>query len=356
MRWPWQKRPPERRESGGDFADAVLRLIESEASGTAASSTSTAAVEAAAGALSRAFASARVEGPDWTREAVTGDFLAQCGRDLVRKGDSLHAIRMSAGGVRLIPCASWHWEGSHDPEAWTVRATAYGPSTSTTWNLPASSVVFLRWGGEAGQPYIGTGPTRWASVTARLHAQAERSLADEAAGPVGSFIPYPPSDGQGEDEDPTASLQADIAKARGKAMLVETTQAGNDQGRSAAPMKDWHPERLGPNMPAAMVELARDGFMRTLAACGTPPDLFAPADGTAQREAVRRWHLGTVMPLARLLEDELSRKLEAKIGLRFDAYPLDLAGRAQSFQKFVAGGMDVDRALALTGLLADEDT
>ena len=61
MRWPWQKR--EKRESGGDFSDAVVRLIEAQAAGTAAdASSSTAAVEAASGALSRAFASAEVVG------------------------------------------------------------------------------------------------------------------------------------------------------------------------------------------------------------------------------------------------------------------------------------------------------
>ena len=56
MRWPWQRR--ERRDSGGDFSDAVVRLIEAQAAGTAADASSTAAVEAASGALSRAFASA----------------------------------------------------------------------------------------------------------------------------------------------------------------------------------------------------------------------------------------------------------------------------------------------------------
>ena len=76
------------------------------------------------------------------------------------------------------------------------------------------------------------------------------------------------------------------------------------------------------------------------------------ADGTAQREAVRRWHLGTVLPLARLLEAELSDKLEGEVRLRFDAYPLDLAGRAQAFQKLVAGGVPVSEALAMSGLLA----
>ena len=60
MRWPWSRR--EKRESGGDFSDAVVRLIEAQAAGTAADASSTAAVEAAAGALSRAFTAAEVVG------------------------------------------------------------------------------------------------------------------------------------------------------------------------------------------------------------------------------------------------------------------------------------------------------
>ena len=31
MRWPWQRR--EHRDSGGDFSDAVVRLIEAQAAG-----------------------------------------------------------------------------------------------------------------------------------------------------------------------------------------------------------------------------------------------------------------------------------------------------------------------------------
>ena len=87
-------------------------------------------------------------------------------------------------------------------------------------------------------------------------------------------------------------------------------------------------------MTDTQARVAQQAFERTLAACGVPPSLFVDADGTAQREAVRRWHLGTVIPLA-------------------DSYPLDLAGRAQAFQKLVAGGMDIDRALAVSGLMTD---
>ena len=149
MRWPWSRR--EKRDSGGDFSDAVVRLIQAQAAGTAADASSTAAVEAASGALSRAFASAEVVAAPWVAEAVTPVVLAQVGRDLIRSGDSMHVVRVDPmGAVKLIPASSWHWEGNHDPASWTVRVTAYGPSTSTTWNLSAASVVFVRWGSTPG--------------------------------------------------------------------------------------------------------------------------------------------------------------------------------------------------------------
>ena len=123
---------------------------------------------------------------------------------------------------------------------------------------------------------------------------------------------------------------------------------------SSAPRRDWIVSRLGPNPPESLAMIRRDSFEAVLAATGTPPSLFVDADGTAQREAVRRWHLGTVLPLARILEAELSEKLEAEVRLTFDAYPLDLAGRAQAFQKLVAGGVSVTEALATAGLADDK--
>ena len=355
MRWPWQRL--EKRESGGDFSDAVVRLLESQAAGTAADASSTAAVEAASGALSRAFAAAEVVGEDWVQEAVTPIVLGQIGRDLVRNGDSMHAIRITGGGVvQLIPCSSWHFEGSHDPNSWSVRATAYGPSTSTTWNLPATGVVFVRWGSSPGQPYIGTSPISWASATARLGSAVERSIADEAAGPLAQLLAVPQDGGDDGDDDPLKMLRADISAARGKALLVETTASGWGDGKTAAPQQDWKQSRLGPTPTETMAMLRRDAFAHVLAATGTPPALFVDnADGTAQREAIRRWHLGTVLPLARLLEHELTAKLETPVRLKFDNYPLDLAGRAQAFQKLVAGGVAVTEALATAGLLAAEE-
>ena len=357
MRWPWSK--PEQRESGGDFSDAVVRLIEAQAAGSAADASSTAAVEAASGALSRAFASAKVVADDWVVEAVTPAVLGQVGRDLIRKGDSMHAIRVGGeGAVRLIPCSSWHWEGSHDPASWTVRATAYGPSTSTTWNLPASGVVFCRWGSNPGQPYVGVGPTSWAHTTARLNANAERSLADEASGPTALLLPVPQEPGDPDDDDnPLTGLRADIAAAKGKALLIETTSAGWGEGAVAAPQADWKMQRLGPAPTEALVALADASFARVLAATGTPPSLFVDgADGTSQREGLRRYHMSVVVPMARLVETELTEKLGAPVRLKFDGYARDMVSRAQVFSKLAAvEGVSPEMAMALAQIGDGDD-
>ena len=352
MRWPWAK--VEKRESGGDFSDAVVRLIEAQAAGTAADASSTAAVEAASGALSRAFSAATVEAEGWAKQAITPVVLGQMGRDLVRSGDSLHVIQVTGDGkVQLIPASSWTWEGNHDPDSWTVRASAYGPSTSTTWNLPAEGVVYVMWGSTPGQPYTGIGPTSWAHTTARLQSEAERALADESAGMIAHFVAMP-QDPDGSDEDPYRTLKTDIAGGRGKAHFVESVWSGAPDGRASAPQSDWKPTRLGPTPTQVQAQIAQQSFERTLAACGVPPSLFISDDGTAQREAVRRWHLGTVIPLADLVAYELAEKLETPVKLRFDSYAKDLAGRAQAFQKMVAAGMELQKALAISGLMTED--
>ena len=352
MRWPWSRR--EKRDSGGDFSDAVVRLIEAQAAGSVADASSTAAVEAAAGALSRAFAAAEIVGPAWVQEAVSPGVLAQVGRDLIRTGDSMHVIRMGAmGEVRLIPASSWHFEGNHDPSTWTVRVTAYGPSTSTTWNIPASGVIFVRWGSNPGQPYVGTGPLSWASTTARLQSEAERSLADEAQGPIAQLLAIPQDGGDAGDDDPLASLKSDIRTARGKALLVETAAAGWGEGRTAAPQRDWQAARLGPMPPESMVMTRKDAFEAVLAACGVPPSLFTDADGTSQREALRRWHLNLVLPMARLVEHELSMKLETPVTLKFDSYALDMVSRATVVAKLAQAGVPMATALEAVGLADD---
>ena len=67
-------------------------------------------------------------------------------------------------------------------------------------------------------------------------------------------------------------------------------------------------------------------------------------------EALRRWHLNTVLPLARMVEAELSAKLEP-MRLKFDSYPLDMVSRAQVIDKLVKSGVVPAVAMAVAGIV-----
>ena len=165
------------------------------------------------------------------------------------------------------------------------------------------------------------------------------------AGPLAQLLAVPQDGGSGDDEDPLKDLKADIRTACGKALLVETKASGWGEGRANSPQRDWTASRLGPQMPESMVRAADSAFARVLAACGVPPSLFVSDDGTAQREAVRRWHMNTVLPLARLVEHELTVKLEADVRLQFYAYTLDMVSRSQVVAKLTAAGVALPVAL-----------
>lgn len=82
--------------------------------------------------------------------------------------------------------------------------------------------------------------------------------------------------------------------------------------------------------------------------------MFIDADGASQCEALRCWRMTGVLPVAGLIEHELSERFETDASLAFDNYSLDLVGRAQAFQKLVAGGVSVNDALVKSGLMADK--
>ena len=349
---PWRR--PERRNA--DITALALAQLQARAS--FAGSRETVAREMAAGLISRALAGATVEGPGYVRAAVTPGVLGQIGRDLVTAGASMHVIEVDQDAVvRLFPASSWTFSGDYDPETWIIEADLAGPSRTETKRIHYSGVVHCRWGQSPGSPHSGRGPLEFASLTAKLHGEAERSLGDEASGPIANLISTPQGasgeDADGDPEkDPLTGLTNDIRTARGRSVLVETTTAGWGDGKLGAPKQDWKPTRLGPSPPAAWVEARRDAEAAILSACGCFSALFQPnADGTAQREALRRLHLQTLSPLAKLIQAELSAKLEAPVTLGFDLYGFDLSGRALAFGKLVSGGMAVDAALSLTGLL-----
>lgn len=340
-----------RRTERRNYSDIALQAFMTGATGEANDAGRTAALEAVSSLLARDLMDARVSAAPWAQNAISPQWRAMTGRSLIRAGASMSFVEMS-GEMELIPCADWDWlEGGLSEDTWTARVTAYGPVRTITRRLSRDSLVWVTWGASPRSRHRGAGPLSWASSTGRLAGAMERHLGDELTAPHAYTMPLP--DGDSTKMDAVADS---LGKARGGLVFVPTTAGGFEAGRGEAPHRDWIASRLGANPPAALVELARDAFDRALAACGCPPALFqARADGTAQREALRRWHLSVVRPVAGLLAHELTQRLDTPVTFQFDNYAVDLQSRATSFKQLVANGVEIEKALAITGLLADDD-
>ena len=167
----------------------------------------------------------------------------------------------------------------------------------------------------------------------------------------------PVDGGAGGDDDPLKLLKTDLAKGGERLHFVETTSAGFGEGRVAAPSQDWMQKRIGPMPDEAFCKLREQAQMAVAAACGIPPALlYSISDGTLARESYRAFLHSAVRPVARMMADEIEAKIGTRPAFDFSAlYASDLAGRAQAFQRFAAGGMAVAEALALTGLMVAED-
>ena len=352
MRWPWQREPePERREAL-PFTDAVVRALTATAAGTVAGDPSAiAALEAAAGLYAGAFAGASVS-PAEARSALSPPCMALMARDLIRRGESVHAIEIEGGMVRLMPAGSWDVRGGPRESEWWYRLDTFGPSGNETRFVPGGAVVHARYAVDAARPWYGISPLGWARATGTLAANLETRLGEEAGGPVGHVLPVPVDGGDGEEDDPLATFKLDMAGAKGRTILAETTAAGWGEGRTAAPQNDYRPQRFGASPPDTLPTLRTDAALAVLGACQVPAALFTDADGTSQREAWRRWAMGPLAGLAAVVETELSTKLDRAVRIDFSRlWAADMAGRAQSFKAMVTAGMATDKAAALAGLM-----
>ena len=350
--WPFPRKPEARQ---GSYTDAAVALLVQAAGGAASGDPkATGALEACAGLWGRCFAAAMVE-PEIP--SLTPSFMAMIARALIRRGEIIMQIDVQGGRPVLHPVGDFDVRGGADPSTWAYRCVRHGPSRTETTLLSAAEVLHIRYAVEPSRPWKGIGPLGWAHRLGDLIGNAETRLSQEASGTVGRVLPMPQDGGDGGDADPLALLKSDLAKGGGKLHFVETTSAGFGEGRVAAPSQDWMQKRIGPMPDAEFAKLRESAGMSVCAAAGVPPALlFSISDGTLARESYRAFLHSAVRPVARMLADEIELKLGVRPTFDFNSlYAHDLAGRAQSFQRLSAGGMAVDQALALTGLLVADD-
>ena len=362
MRWPWSTAKRERRS--GVFTDALVSYLETEAGGTVeARPGSAAAVEAAAGIWSRAFASATVENaPADVAAAVSPAVLGMIGRQLIRAGEIVFAIDLSGNGLRLSPAATVNLQGrTSDPSGWTYEVDDAGPTGQRRRVLSADGVVHCRYQTDPAQPWRGISPLQGASSTASILARSERALSQDARASVGYVLPAPAGAENTADEDADDSqlgeLLTRMKSLAGRLMVVDSMSSGWGSGRDAAPGADWRQQRLGPTPDAALAALRTEASLAILGACGVPVSLIAgSSQSAALRESFRIFLHASVAPIARIVEAEFRDKLDAPdLTLSHDRlFASDLSGRARAMQSMVNGGLSVKKAARLAGLMEAE--
>ena len=141
----------------------------------------------------------------------------------------------------------------------------------------------------------------------------------------------------------------DLRKAKGSILFVESMADGFQGGSQQTP-QDWSVKRFGAMVPEAIVNMSSMVSREIVSACGVSPSLFDPKSSAAMREAWRQLLFGTVAPLGRIVEAELSAKLfPVKIAWQ-ELRASDLQARARSVDSLVKAGVDREKALEMAGL------
>ena len=351
MRWPWQ-----RTEHRATSTDAIVAAILHAAQGnTTGDCRAIAALETAVSLYASAFAVSTVicENARVTA-ALTPSFLATVARALIRRGEYLAVLEATpARGLELLTAGSWDVRGGPAEDGWFYRCDLFGPSGTVSRTVPSAQVLHVRYSVDPSRPWRGLSPLEWANSTGALAGHLEHRLGEEAASPVGAYLALPRADGTDPDDesDPLADIRADIRAAGGSQVLVETTAAAFGEGRGAAPTTDWKPNRFGANPPAALDALRTNVGMAILSACGVPVSLATDADGTAQRESLRRFVHVNVAALAAIVGAELGQKLDTPVSFTFAGlYASDLVGRSNALSRLVKATMPLDEARVVCGL------
>ena len=337
--WPW-KAPLEERASNEGYTELLTNALLEQAAGSVVS-TATAAKEIIASHYARAFASMMIQPAGPVADALR-PHLSMIGRALIERGEVVLALDYD-GGLRITPATFVQTYG--DYRSWQYDVSLSGPSLySTRRHVASSRVLHFRYDERPEQPWRGVSPFSGAASTATLLANLEQKLAQEASGPVGQVIAVP----TGID---TGKLRADLSALMGKLGLAPTTAGGMGQGPMGAPRKDYEPQRLGANPPAALVELRRDVYRSILAAGGLNPALASgDAPASSLREFSREFKERVVAPLAGRMELEIAAKLDDVTLDLSRLHDTDLTHLAGAVDKLVSAGVPLDEAKAIAGL------
>ena len=345
--WPFRKRSPEpnAEQRNAPYSDAIISQILANAESETPDVQVVAALETAAGIVARAFALANVAGA-----AVPAHTLAHVGRMLITSGEAI----LYRNGNILYPVSNCDVHGGFARSEWMYAIELVSPGGAVRHvTVPPRQIVHVQYSYDSRRPWEGVSPLRRAIVSGELAARIEAVLNSEMKGQVGYLLPIPTD----ASDVSITQLKADLQSLKGKTALVETTAMGWGEGRSSAPRSDYVPQRIGADPPASVLQIWTAVQQAVLGVCGIPAEIVLQSlEGTGQREAWRRCLHSTIQPLGRLAGEALSVAYGREVTLSFESlFASDIQGRARAFQSLVGGGMPLEKAAAVSGLLMEDE-
>ena len=355
-RWTFGKRRAEQPagEQRAGYTDQIIQELQRRTQTLSADPERTGAAQTAGAMWGRSLAVARVAPATPITKVLTPSVLYSIGRDLCLRGESLLWFTLDGNQApRLWPIGEHDVSGGHDPATWRYRCTIEGPSRRLVRTLTADEVAHVRVGEDSSSPWRGVSPLAAAADTAGTLAGVESGLRKEAGAVTGYVIP---AQSEGLDDQSFAQLKADLAAIEGQTRLTPTMNPRPGDPSARPGDADWKALRLGIHPPESLVDLRGAVALDVLGAAGIPPTLGShTADASGQREGLRIFYHGTLQPVARIVEAELARVLEADVVLDLSALAAaDVQGRSRAYRAMVGNGkgpgIPDDQARRLAGL------
>ena len=332
MRNPFKKSEPVTEDR--TYTSLVTADIEAAARGHTIPSV----FQLAANVISSAFAVARVTVQGADLYELNSVQLANIGRELVLSGESLYTEY--GGELRDVKDYEILSNGAY-------RVHVVGTKKPLVRN--ANKVLHIRF-------WMDKNTLRGVSLSSTIPIirdtllRMENAFYAEAGTPTGYLLPVP-ADG---DEETLAGLRKVLSDLDGRLALVRSTRSGWDTGREHAPRREFEPQRLGMNFSTDNREMYKELNQYVLAMFGVPVDIVYGGQDGGQRESWRRFLHGTVNPLGLRIVDAYSDiGIPAHISFE-DLFASDITGRARAFGSLVQGGMDIEQAAMVTGVIQDE--
>ena len=344
--WPFNKIE---HRAEDDYTEQAIIAAEVEALGGTLDAGTLAVAESCAGLWERSLASATVEPMSGRLAALDPPFLALVARSLALHGNFVALIDLDGLAVRLLPSATFDVHG--DARSQWYRLDVVGPDTTQTARAGADAVFHVGINAEPRQWWRGVSPLKRSKSTATLAAKIEGSLSREADIYTARFAGV--DRGKGTYDAWKRTVET-IRRKRGGVVFTGGNLGQSDGGKVPEPAK------MRPEPDDTFADALRSAVGRDIcSAFGVPVALFAErGDGAGQREAWRRFWLGTVQPLAILVQAECKAKLDPSCIVTLDALRAAdedgrsraVARRAQAFKVLRDANVDTAEARRIAGL------